>query len=71
LRDKILILYPEKDIFINVDQEKITALLDDIGAETKLIRGGHLAFVSSPGPYIGAVRYFLDRFQMRNIDDNG
>lgn len=61
LRDRILILHPEKDIFIKEDQEKLTALLAGVGAETKLLRGGHLAFVSSPELYIDAIREFLDR----------
>lgn len=61
LEGRILILHPEKDIFIKEDQEKLTALLAGVGAETKLLRGGHLAFVSSPELYIDAIREFLDR----------
>ena len=61
LRDRILILHPEKDIFIKEDQQKLTALLVSVGAETKTMRGGHLAFVSSPELYIGAIRGFLNR----------
>ena len=64
------ILHPEKDIFIKEDQQKLTALLADVGAETKIMRGGHLAFVSSPELYIGAIRGFLNRLQLRKDDDN-
>lgn len=70
LRDRVLILHPEKDIFIKEDQQKLTALLADVGAETKTMRGGHLAFVSSPELYIGAIRGFLNRLQLRKDDDN-
>jgi pimeloyl-ACP methyl ester carboxylesterase len=65
-----LILHPEKDIFIKEDQQKLTALLADVGAETKTMRGGHLTFVSSPELYIGAIRGFLNRLQLRKDDDN-
>ena len=34
------------------------------------MRGGHLAFVSSPELYIGAIRGFLNRLQPRKDDDN-
>ncbi len=61
LRDRILILHPEKDIFVREDQDKLTALLVGLGAETRIIRGGHLAFVSSPDIYIEAVRDFLSK----------
>ena len=64
LRNRILILHPEKDIFIQDDQEKLTALLAGVGAETKTMRGGHLAFVSSPELYIGAIREFLNRVEL-------
>ena len=71
LRDRILILHPEKDIFIREDQDKLTALLAGAGAETKILRGGHLAFVSSPELYIEAIREFLNRLKLKNYDDNG
>lgn len=71
MRDRILILHPEKDIFIKEDQEKLTALLAGVGAVTKHLRGGHLAFVSSPGLYIEAIRGFLDHLQPQNYVDNG
>ena len=61
LESRILILHPEKDIFIKEDQEKLSALLAGVGAETKHLRGGHLAFVSSPELYIEAIRAFLNR----------
>ena len=70
LRNRILIFHPEKDIFIKEDQQKLTALLADVGAETKTMKGGHLAFVSSPELYIGAIRGFLNRLQLRKDDDN-
>jgi len=71
LRDRILLLHPEKDIFTREDQEKLTALLSAVGAQTRILRGGHLAFVSCPGQYIGAIRDFLNGLQRRNDDEKG
>lgn len=34
------------------------------------VQGGHLTFVSSQELYIGAIRGFLNRLQLRKDDDN-
>lgn len=60
VQDKILILHPEKDIFIKEDQEKLSALLTPVGARVVYMTGGHLSFVCEPENYIKAIRGFLE-----------
>ena len=59
VRDHILILHPEKDIFIRADQEKLSALLAPAGAKVLYMKGGHLSFVSEPQGYIKAIREMM------------
>ena len=59
LKDNILLLHPDKDIFTKEDQEKLTELLPS--AEVHSMSGGHLGFVVCAGKYIEIIRAFLKK----------
>ncbi|MCM1578380.1 MAG: alpha/beta hydrolase [Ruminococcus sp.] len=60
LKEKILLLMPEKDIFSKSDQEKLIAAMGE-GAKTVWLKGGHLSCVMRAEEYINEIRDFLPR----------
>ncbi|ORX78778.1 alpha/beta-hydrolase [Anaeromyces robustus] len=57
VRNKILVLHPEKDLFKKEDQDKLTMILPD--PDVRYIKGGHLSFVICANEYIKIIKSFI------------
>lgn len=57
LKDKVLLLLPEQDIFTAEDQQRLIAAMTE--PQVKMMQGGHLACVMRAKEYIDEIRAFL------------